>query len=289
MAINRIDTLQKTTTSLPVSGETQVDRSSRVQLHTDNLFERGSDSAIDPSQFQNQFFNDQQRQGAADRFASLTLEDQNRVTESVGQLRTAVAGVMAGTTSVADAHAALTSAVRTYSSAIQNAPAAASANGAFHSSAGADTASGGMAQVNDIMSYSIHYVENKTAAIAYDLNNKIQAKNNIRTESTELGDMISNWPDDGSTQNFQWNSYTVDDKGNVSVTAHSANLTKDQATQLHEDLSSQLDTMGDITQMQQLDLQQKYQDQQQFMTTLSQILSSSHDTQKNTINNLKVS
>jgi len=285
MAINQINQLRGNNVALPTSDDSQPNRAARVQLHAADYVTEQSDSKFDLSQFQNQFFSDQQRQEADQHFAALTSEDQQRVTDSVSNLRTAVVGVNAGTASMDDAKAAFSSALSTYNSAIQNAPAAAaSGTGGFRSSVGAEV---GMGQVNDILQYTIGVMENKTASIAVDLNSKIQAKNNIRTEATELGDMISNWPDDGSTQNFQWNTYSVDQNGNVTVQSHSGELTKDQAIQLHEDLQGQLDTMDDITQMQQFDLQQKYQDQQQAMTTLSQILSSMHDTMKNTINNTK--
>lgn len=296
ITLNRIDQT-RTTTSLPTSEDAKVGNSStstRVELHTESTFEVTSDSAVDASQFQNTNLTDDQRRGATERLASLSTDDQDQVNSAVSTLKSAVSSVSDGTGTLDDARAALASAVSTYQGALQSTSAAASSTTSADSSttgalSSTTSAQDGASVVNDVLSYTITYMENETEEMAEDLNTKIEAKNDLRTESTELSEMISDWPDDGSTQSYTWNSYEVDDDGNVYVQTNTKELTKEEAEALQEDLEGQLETLDDYTQLQQLELQDAYQDQQQAMSTLSQILSSMHDTMKNTINNTKAS
>lgn len=279
MAINRIEQL-RTPTALPTGDDSQTTRSVRLELNTESTFERGSDSDFDPANFQLGIPEDQRRTAEA-RFNTLSESDKASVDLAVTNARSAVEGVVAGTTTRSDAQGAVTAALGTYSSAlysVQNLP----ANTYGRSS--------GNGEVTDIMVRIMGGVEDKTAQFAVDLQGKLNAKAEIRTQATELGDMITHWPEDAATQHFTWTSYDVDpNTGKVTTTQHSEDLTKDDALQLQKNMQAQLDTLSDVTQMQQVELQDKYQAQQEAMSTLSEILRSMHDTMKNTIANVKAS
>lgn len=281
MAINRIEQLQRTT-SVTTTDDSQVGRSKRLELDTESSFERGSDSDFDPANFQSAF-SDEQRRTAEERFQALSVSDQAAVNNAVTKVYLGLNGVRTGSSTTAEVGEAFTAALTTYSSALYGIS-------GLHASRAPRRGSGDQSEVTDIMVRVMGHAEDQVAAFAMDLQGKLNMKADLRTQATELADMVAHWPEGVDKQHFSWTSYDVDpDTGRVQETHHQADLTKEEAMDLQKDLQSQLDTLSDVTQMQQLDLQQKYQAQQEFMSTLSEILRSMHDTMKNTIANVKAS
>ncbi|HSI05143.1 MAG: hypothetical protein ACAI38_21810 [Myxococcota bacterium] len=281
MAINRIDQLQRTT-ALPTAEDSQAGRSARLELNQQSSFERGSDSDFDPANFQSSFTDDQRREAQA-RFESLPIEDQEAVDTAVTKVYLGLSGVRTGTTTTAEVGASLAEGLSTYSNALYGVRGLPAANRVSRGS-------GGSGEVTDIMVRVMGRVEDTVAQFAIDLQGKINMKSELRTQLAEVRDMVANWPEGAETQTFTYTSYDVDSStGKVTETVHTEELTKEQAMALQERMQSQLDTLSDITQMQQFELQQKYQQQQEAMQTLSEILRSMHDTMKNTIANVKAS
>jgi hypothetical protein len=281
MAINRIDQLQRTT-AVPTAEDSQLGRSARLELNTESSFERGSDSDFDPANFQSNFTDDQRRE-AQQRFSSLPLEDQKAVDTAITKVHLGLAGVRNGTTTTAEVGASFIEGLSTYSSALYAVRGLPAANRTVRGS-------GGSGEVTDIMVRVMGRVEDNVAQFAIDLQGKINMKTELRTQLAEVRDMVANWPEGQDTQTFTWTSYDVDSStGKVTESVHTQELTREEALALQERMQSQLDTLSDITQMQQFELQQKYQEQQEAMQTLSEILRSMHDTMKNTIANVKAS
>lgn len=285
MAINRIDQLQRSSTSLPTSEDSQVGQRTRIALNTETTFERGSDSDFDPANFAPAFTPDQRRE-SNERFAVLSIENQTAVDRAVTRLHESVNAVSAGTGTAAEAGEAFKAALSTYTSALTTT----ATNLQSTANRSVVRGSGTTGEVTDIMVRVMGRVEDSVAEFAKDLQGKLNIKADLRTTATELGQMISEWPEGTKTQKFTWTSYEVDsDTGRIKSTQHSEDLTKEQAVDLQKQLQAQLDTVSDITQMQQYELQNKYQAQQEAMSTLSEILKSMHDTMKATIANVKAS
>ncbi len=281
MAINRVNSLERTT-GVTTTDDSQIGRQTRLELNTQSSFERGSDSDFDPANFQSNFTDDQRRQ-AGERWSSLPVEDQQAVDASVTKVVLGLNGVRAGTTSTAEVGASFMEGLQTYSSALYGVRGLPAGNRVSRGG-------GGQSEVTDIMVRVMGRVEDQTAQFAIDLQGKLNMKTELRTQLAEVRDMVANWPEGAETQTFTYTSYDVDTStGKVTENVRTEELTKEQAVALQERMQSQLDTLSDITQMQQLDLQQKYQAQGQAMQTMSEIMRSSHDTMKNTIANSKAS
>ncbi len=285
MAINRIEQLQRTT-ALPTGEAEQQQRQARLELNTQSSFERGSDSDFDPANFQ-PAFSDDQRRLATERFVALAIEDQKALDLQVGRIANGISRVRDGSSTAAEVGADFTSALTTYNSALSS-----SNQAKLHTQTSNLTprGNGTNGEVTDIMIRVMGRVEDKVRDFAMDLQGKLNMKGELRTELTEVRDMVANWPEGVETQALSWTEYKVDSKtGEVTAETHTEELTKDQALALQGRLEAQLETLSDVTQMQQFELQQKYQDQQEAMQTLSEILRSMHDTMKNTIANVKAS
>ena len=138
----------------------------------------------------------------------------------------------------------------------------------------------------DFMWMAIGGMESYLKGFADKMQNALDLTNDLRTEGTELRDMLSNWPD-GKTQSFTWKEVTFDDKGNPTVTEHTQDLTKDQATELLAKLEDQQKSASDVSDLAKFDLQNKYQDYQQAVQTLAGIQKQTFDDAKAIINNLR--
>jgi len=122
---------------------------------------------------------------------------------------------------------------------------------------------------------------NAAEADVFDLANKLQgnldAKMSLRQDISELRDIITNdsWP-------VKFSYY--DENGRViSVVLSSPR----EAMALEEKLEQSLQTMSDMSQMMQLDLQDAMNKQAQAMQILSNIMKAQHDTLKAIINNMR--
>jgi predicted nucleic acid-binding Zn-ribbon protein len=122
---------------------------------------------------------------------------------------------------------------------------------------------------------------NTAEADVFDLANKLQgnldAKMSLRQDISELREIISKdgWP-------FKFSYY--DENGRVISVVLS---TPREAMALVEKLEQSLQTMSDMSQMMQLELQDAMNKQQQMMQTLSAFMKSQHDTLKAIISNMR--
>lgn len=119
--------------------------------------------------------------------------------------------------------------------------------------------------------------ENEVFDIAQQIQENLDAKKQLRADIAELRDIITNdsWP-----AKFSYH----DENGNEVAVVLS---TLDEAKALLEKLEQSLQTLSDISQMMQLELQDAMNKQQQAMQILSNIMKNQHDTLKAIIQNMR--
>ncbi len=139
---------------------------------------------------------------------------------------------------------------------------------------------------NTVMAFGMGDIDGQIYDMATTLDAGNKAKQDLRETMTELRDEISDstapWP-----QTFTWNEYGTDDDGNLTVTERSESLTKAEAETLLENLEGQLSTVGENTQLWQMNLQDAMQKQSELMNIFAAILKNMHDTMAATIRNVK--
>lgn len=108
----------------------------------------------------------------------------------------------------------------------------------------------------------------------------------LRTQMTELRDMVSDWPE-GETQEYSWIEVTRDSAGNLHVEEHTKELTQKDAEELMNKLDSQKTSLTDLTDLQRHDLQHLYQKKQQATQLISNLMKSMHDTLSSIIRNMR--
>ncbi len=111
--------------------------------------------------------------------------------------------------------------------------------------------------------------------------------NEIDTDAAELQTMIGEWPADGSSQTFTYHEVETDANGNQSLQEKTVTLTKDQASDLYNQLTTASSGLTDISDAESTQIQMKTQDYEQAMTTLSNIMKSFDDNLKGLIQNIK--
>ncbi|MBC7793231.1 MAG: hypothetical protein H7Z43_05960 [Clostridia bacterium] len=275
MTITRVDSL-RSTTALQTTDDSQTNSQRRLVLNDINAFEKVKEA--DFSAFNGGLFTDTQRLASQERYASLSAEDKQTVSAALNTLHQKVQAAASGEGTVEDATVAFRAATAALST-------ASSGSLSSTSSAQSSTYSSGTVSndtVDDVLAFGVGYAEAQTKQIADQLQIALDAKKDIREQSAELGDMITHWPSpqETSTQSFTYNAY---DAETGKVTSITVTLTKAEAEDLKKNLDGQVETFTELTQMMQFDLQQKYQDQQQTISVLSEIMKSMHDTMKNTI------
>lgn len=110
----------------------------------------------------------------------------------------------------------------------------------------------------------------------------------LRTDAAELEEALADWPDDGSTEVFDYSEVIFNDDGSVSVIEHKgAELTKGEAKALLEKLKGQIVSIGQFDQRQMMQLQRMVEKYQQAMNTLSNIMKNTDETHKAIIANAK--
>lgn len=142
-------------------------------------------------------------------------------------------------------------------------------------------------QVQGLLFMSMIGVEQNMGDFARMVQGKTKLAGELRTDMTELRNAISEWPEDGGKQHFEWTEVKYDSDGNMTVTHHKGDLTKKEAESKLKDLDEQLGTLRDMTEMDKFQLQQMVHDYQQAMNTLTAMLKNMHDTMKATIANVK--
>jgi hypothetical protein len=143
------------------------------------------------------------------------------------------------------------------------------------------------AAVQGMLFMSMVGVEQDLADFAKMAKGKIELAGEMRTDITELQDMITDWPEGTETQHFEWTEVTYDDDGKMIVTQKEADLTKEEAGEVRDKLEGLLASHKDINQMDQFELQQMTEDYQRAMNTLTAMLKNMHDTMKAIIQNTK--
>ena len=123
-------------------------------------------------------------------------------------------------------------------------------------------------------------VEQELGNFAKEMQNRLNAAGEMRTDITELRDELTDWPDDGSTRTFSW----TDGDGTVH---ENVSLTKEEAKSLVDKLDGELETMSEMTDMMRFDLQRASETYQQALNTLSSLLKSQHESLMAVIRNLK--
>ena len=149
---------------------------------------------------------------------------------------------------------------------------------------GLDHGSHGTA-VSTVTALGLGEAEGQLFELATAVKNKQATATELRATMTDLRDMITDdvWP-----QDFEYDSVTFDTEGNMSVETITVSLdSKEEANSLLQRLDGSMASLKDITELQQVDLQQTMQDQQRIMNMFSALLETIHKTQQAMIHNLK--
>jgi hypothetical protein len=126
-------------------------------------------------------------------------------------------------------------------------------------------------------------LQNELFDFAKQVQSNVDSQNVIRVDLQDLNQVLQNWPAGAATQNFSWTDF---DKYGKAVHHDNVPLTQDQATSLQDSLRSELTSMTDTNQTQQLHLQDMTQKYQEGINTISNLLKFEHDTVKSIINNI---
>lgn len=142
--------------------------------------------------------------------------------------------------------------------------------------------------VQGIMFGAMAGIEQDVADFAHMVQGNQEAAAELRTDITELREMISDWPE-GSTQHFTWHECESMPDGSVRVVEKEGELTKDQAVALMDKLESQKTNITETTEMQKFDLQTMTHNYQQGLQVLSELMKAQHDSLMRIIQNAKAS
>lgn len=116
-----------------------------------------------------------------------------------------------------------------------------------------------------------------------DMAGTVKNENTLRADASELQNVLTNWPDGAATQDASY--HTVSSDGTITAVA-SAPMTKQQVSDALDNVKNAGSTMSDATQMQMLQLQSMEQNYQQGVTTISNVMRTSYDMVKNTLQNI---
>ncbi len=115
-----------------------------------------------------------------------------------------------------------------------------------------------------------------------------QTASEVRTDIADIEAALTDWPDDGSTESFDYREVIYGDDGSINVVEHrDVEMTKEQAIALRDSLDSSLNGLSNFDTLQMANLQRMVNNYQQAMNTVSNIMKTSHDTQKAIIANAR--
>ena len=135
------------------------------------------------------------------------------------------------------------------------------------------------------MAMGMGSVNDDLAGYAYKVQGKTNQASETRDEIRDLRDVIS---DDEWPQEFDYTEMSFDEQGNMTIETKTVTLnSKEDAENLLGDLEGKLNSLRDFTEMDTLELQNMYQEQQRVMNIFTAILEMMHKTQQAMINNLK--
>lgn len=110
----------------------------------------------------------------------------------------------------------------------------------------------------------------------------------LRTDVAELEEMIADWPDDGSTEVFDYREVIFNEDGTITVVEHKdVEMTKAEAQALVEKLEGQIENLGQFDNREMMELQMMVNRYQQAMNTMSNIMKNMQDTHKAIIGNIR--
>ena len=139
--------------------------------------------------------------------------------------------------------------------------------------------------VRTVMAMGMGSVNDDLAGYAYKVQGKTNQASETRDEIRDLRDVIS---DDEWPQEFDYTEMSFDEQGNMTIETKTVTLnSKEDAENLLGDLEGKLNSLRDFTEMDTLELQNMYQEQQRVMNIFTAILEMMHKTQQAMINNLK--
>lgn len=212
--------------------------------------------------------------GGAQAVSKLAVSGVSKTGESINGPSTQ------STATVADAGPATT---YTISQASPNVQSVTNALVSAASSYQAATGSGNYDQTVQATAYmGVQGLQQSLGNYASQMQTQINNQNTLRTDQNELQTAVADWPSGTTTQSFTY--HDVDANGNMQT--YTADLTQDQAKTQADNLSKTLSTMGDDTQMMQMQLQNMEQNYQQGVSTISNIMKMQYDMVKNTIGNI---
>jgi hypothetical protein len=265
MAVNSIGRVAETRETSRVNEEQRAEYSRRLELSQQSWFDGGSKA--DLSGFVSPLDADT-KAGIADLYAGVSETDRAKLESAGKQMGAALlsAGGKTATTSSAFKEAE-TNALVTYVT-----------------TTGADKAN----QVAQGFFYmALSGAESYLRSFANRVNYVNGVNRDLRTEITELRDMLTDWPE-GATQTFSWKEVTFDAEGKPTTVSHTnEKLTKEQADSLLDKLEGMQASCSEVKQLAEFDLQKCNQDYSQAVNTLADIQKQMHDDAKAVIANLK--
>ena len=105
-----------------------------------------------------------------------------------------------------------------------------------------------------------------------------------REDISDFRNTLADWPEGKETQTFEWVEF--DEYGKAHKMGP-VEMSKEEAKAKLEELEGKLQTVGDMKQEWQLQLQDAMNKQQQAFQMFSSLIKSFHDTAKQILNNLK--
>ena len=125
----------------------------------------------------------------------------------------------------------------------------------------------------------------------HEIANKIQRnaslKAQLREEISMLRDELAEWPNNDETRTLTYLKLVQQADGSYKMIEVTQTVTKSQVESLLEQMTMQLETISDMTQMDMLNLQDAMNKQAQLMQMMSNIMKMFHDTAKSIIQNLR--
>jgi len=125
----------------------------------------------------------------------------------------------------------------------------------------------------------------------YDFFDNIRQEQNlsedVRTDAVELEQMLAEWPDDGSTEVFEYNDVVFNDDGSTTVYTRQIELSKPQAQALLNKLNGDIESLASISMRSHFALQMIVQKYQQAQNVVSNIMKLQHETHRGIVQNVR--
>ncbi|MBJ79806.1 MAG: hypothetical protein CMH60_00650 [Myxococcales bacterium] len=141
--------------------------------------------------------------------------------------------------------------------------------------------------VNSYLFMGIAGMEQNLNDFAGQVQQKQEIASDLRLDSTELQEILAEWPEGAETQEVTWHDVTVNDDGTVTVVEKTANLTKQEAENLLNEINDTRATLTNMNEMDRFTLQQDYEKYNQGFNILSAIIKSQHESLRSIANNMK--